>query len=89
VGRAVRGNQSGEGATPFSGFMDYEIEKIRKAFSEFLKNINWMNRTSRLSYDWAVYGHPGIVRLCNLLNVDLGTGELKKQDKKGHWRVMK
>lgn len=69
--------------------MDYEIEKIRKAFAEHLKIVNWMNRTSRLSYDWTVYGHPSIVRLSNLLQVDLGTAELKKQDKLGHWRVMK
>ena len=65
---------------------EQEIEDLRETFSKFMKNINWMSRTSRLSYDWTAYCQQDIVKMCMILKVDLGTGNLKKKDKVGHWR---
>ena len=63
-----------------------EIEEIRKEFSELLRDINWESQRRCMPYDWITYGHPHVVKLCELLKVHLSDGHLLKQDKRGSWR---
>lgn len=75
---------------PFSSPLKSEIkisEEIRKEFADLLHDINWhIRRGGLLPYDWINYEHNHIIKLCELLKVDLGTGKIKKPDKRGHWR---
>lgn len=64
----------------------FDIEEIRKAWSEFLHNINWEDKRRCMPYDWVTYGQPHVVKMCKLLKVDLSDEHLLKQDKRGAWR---
>ncbi len=68
---------------------EFDINEIRKIFSELAHNIDWYNkRGGLLPYDWNSYGHPLVFRLLDLLKI-ASDGSIKSKDKKGHWRVMK
>ena len=70
--------------------MNKELEEIRKEFAVLLHHINWHSqRGGLLPYDWIDYEHQHIINLCELMKIEFVTAKLKKQDKKGHWRVMK
>ena len=73
----------------------FDIEEVRKEFSEMLKQMEWHFRTGRWStHDWLGNSEIGIndggqghmVKLCKLLHVDLSDGRLQKKDKRGSWR---
>ena len=61
---------------------NYDIGMIREAFSSLLHTINWECQRGCMPYDWNDYGHPDIVKLCNLLKVNISDGHLLKQDKR-------
>ena len=65
---------------------NFDIQEVRETLGELQKILNWYDeRGGLMPYDWVSYGHPKVVKLLDSLKVKFD-GELKKKDKRGHWR---